>query len=265
MRCKDAKILINEYLDGTLNEAKREVLFAHIICCAHCKEEFEQLNALKSILKNMPDEVPPKGLFPGAIEKAKSVASDHKAKYFPRRAIAGIAAAVVITIGAVWYFSNNMQFSQSPADMAAPKAETAMESPTPATLMQAAPQVETAAPYESIAASSIPPAASAARNGDYEEASLKSKGEGLDMATATLPAIEITIGADKANSFYDDLMTLIEKNNIPYIETEEDDSDTVFFTLEEMHISAMEALLKKYDIEQTLQVPVVMNFMFKKL
>lgn len=264
MRCKDVRILINKYLDGTLNEANSEALFAHIHSCAHCKKELKQLTELKSVLKNLPDEEPPKGLLSGALEKAKSISPEHKVRYFPRRTIAGIAAAIVITIGAVWYFNANVLRSPGAADMAAPKAQmmTAMEAPaqTPATLMQAVPQVESGAPSASMAASS---AASAARNESSEAASLNSASAdsaGMDKARA----IEITIEAAKAKDFYTDLMALIKKNNIAYSETKTDDANTVSFALEQTYTSEIEGLFKKYNIEQALQTPSAMDFVFKR-
>jgi len=251
MRCKNAQILINEYLDGTLGEAKRKALFAHIDSCAHCKEELEQLAILKSALKSLPDEEPPKGLLSGAILKAKFDRADvpeKKVRYFPRSAIAGIAAAMVITVGAFWYFSNSMQYSQSPAaDFAASKAQTmtAMEeaAEAPAPLMQAAPQLKAApAASSAAAASSMAPAAS--------EAPRSAAGINESQDSVQAARIEIIIETDKVKSFKEDFTAFIDKNKI-ITETQDLESmETVLFLLNEPLLPEFESLMKKHKVEQ---------------
>jgi anti-sigma factor RsiW len=66
MNCVKAKdIILTDYLDGSLDQAKLAELEQHIRICAACQELQKQANALRSSVKNMGLVTPPESVWWG--------------------------------------------------------------------------------------------------------------------------------------------------------------------------------------------------------
>jgi hypothetical protein len=62
MRCEQVKSLLNEYCEGSLSEAMRERVEAHLRGCAACQREAQFVQAIWRGLAAMPEVVPPPDL-----------------------------------------------------------------------------------------------------------------------------------------------------------------------------------------------------------
>jgi anti-sigma factor RsiW len=62
MRCEQVRSLLNEYCEGSLNEAMRERVEAHLRVCAACQREVQFVQAIWRGLAAMPEVVPPPDL-----------------------------------------------------------------------------------------------------------------------------------------------------------------------------------------------------------
>ncbi|QQS35830.1 MAG: zf-HC2 domain-containing protein [Ignavibacteriales bacterium] len=59
MKCKEVKYYINDYADGLLPDEMREDIHAHILICEKCRNEYEEIQSIKSEAANLPDEIFP--------------------------------------------------------------------------------------------------------------------------------------------------------------------------------------------------------------
>ncbi|MFN4033215.1 MAG: zf-HC2 domain-containing protein [Fimbriimonadales bacterium] len=62
MRCEQVKQLLNEYIEGSVSEALRERLQAHLGRCAECRRELKLTQAIWRGLSAMPEVQPPADL-----------------------------------------------------------------------------------------------------------------------------------------------------------------------------------------------------------
>ena len=270
MRCKQAKILINEYLDGTLGPEKTAELLLHIKSCKDCSNELNDLKALKTALELLPQEDPPQGLLSGAIKKAKFESPNPVKKPVPYKRYAAIAAAAVITIGVVWYLNTGMQNYAGAAEPSAEMKMFAAEAPaasssaaasaSAAPAESAAPQASAAAGMEAPAAlsgsSSITAAESAPVEGAAEQATLKGANDEsiADGQKIQLPEVEIQIETKKTESFYTDFIAFTKEYHLMIELYQENNMETASFVLEEALKPAFNELLKKHGLDEVDEV-----------
>lgn len=62
MRCEQVRSLMNEYIEGSLSEALRERVGAHLSGCAECRRELRFTQAIWRGLSEMPEAQPPADL-----------------------------------------------------------------------------------------------------------------------------------------------------------------------------------------------------------
>jgi hypothetical protein len=62
MRCEQVKNLLNEYIEGSVSEALRERIQAHLDICAECRREWRFLQSIWQGLSAMPEVAPPADL-----------------------------------------------------------------------------------------------------------------------------------------------------------------------------------------------------------
>ena len=62
MRCEQVRNLLNDYCEGSLSEAMRERVEAHLRACADCQRERQFTQAIWRGLSTMPEVVPPSDL-----------------------------------------------------------------------------------------------------------------------------------------------------------------------------------------------------------
>jgi hypothetical protein len=110
---------------GTLSGRDRAVVLAHLEGCARCTEELEQLSlAADSLLPLAPEVNPPAG-FEVAVFERMGIAVPARGRSWtitPRRAVLGIAAALVVVGGA---FGVGVWVDGSPAPVAVATAPVA--------------------------------------------------------------------------------------------------------------------------------------------
>lgn len=54
MKCKKARMLCQELLDGELKEEKRQPLFAHLSVCSACRDFYKKEERLKRLVASLP-------------------------------------------------------------------------------------------------------------------------------------------------------------------------------------------------------------------
>jgi len=90
-------------LDGRLSEADRAIVEAHVVTCAACREDLEQLRATVSMLRALPEARAPRS-FRVSVVRGATHAPGRRALLvpFPRpallRALAGIAAVLMVVV-----------------------------------------------------------------------------------------------------------------------------------------------------------------------
>ncbi|GIV05975.1 MAG: hypothetical protein KatS3mg016_1550 [Fimbriimonadales bacterium] len=62
MRCEQVKEFLNAYIEGSVSEALRERIQAHLNACAECRREYRFLQSIWQGLSLMPEVVPPANL-----------------------------------------------------------------------------------------------------------------------------------------------------------------------------------------------------------
>ena len=76
--CADLAELRSAFVDGALDDTDRERLLSHLVDCANCRRDVEDLRAVRDVLnqtKNEPDPTPSDlSLPPGFHRRAQSVA-----------------------------------------------------------------------------------------------------------------------------------------------------------------------------------------------
>lgn len=123
MKCTEFEKLINEYIDEELSELKSEDVKKHLNECNNCKEIYEELVELKSMLSNLEELELPEGFEDELHLKLESVADEMKTKskvvFFQDRfkkykVLASIAAVVLISVLAIK--ASDLSFDKSSRD-----------------------------------------------------------------------------------------------------------------------------------------------------
>jgi len=100
MKCDEMKLVLDELLDGGLDEASRTEAQAHLEECGVCAEAYRSLIGLRDGVEDLPRSIePPRDLWP-EIE-AKIAAAKVARGRFGRRALMAAAAAVVLVTSVV--------------------------------------------------------------------------------------------------------------------------------------------------------------------
>jgi anti-sigma factor RsiW len=108
---------LSEYLDGSLTQAEREALDAHLVTCLECRSVMEELRRVVDRARGLDDRPPTKDLWSGiatrigssggaavvSIDRARTPARTGRRLSFslPQAIAAGIAL-VALSSGAVW-------------------------------------------------------------------------------------------------------------------------------------------------------------------
>jgi len=93
MRCEDVKALLNDLIDGELDEEKREMVEAHIRDCADCAREKRRLERVVRLVRGLPRENVPVDLLPSLRASRVGVGL--------RRLVAGLATAAAALLVAI--------------------------------------------------------------------------------------------------------------------------------------------------------------------
>lgn len=106
MKCVDVEYLLDELVDGSLPEKRREEVLAHLDSCESCRGAERSLRALVAEAASLEREIePPRDLWAGIAERAAAEARVSPASAtFPRKSPARrllpyLAAAAALAIG----------------------------------------------------------------------------------------------------------------------------------------------------------------------
>lgn len=123
MNCNEIKDLMSSYVDGELSENEKKLVEEHINSCDDCKKEIESYKQLIKIIKDLPEEEPPKGYCKRLHDKllnevpitkinkiTKIIDNKKWVKY------AGVAACLILVISVInspfLRFGSNAKMSQ---------------------------------------------------------------------------------------------------------------------------------------------------------
>ncbi|MBC7328841.1 zf-HC2 domain-containing protein [bacterium] len=109
MKCKKAKFLCSELLDGRLSGRKREALLLHLSTCPHCMSFYKQVKKIKELTSSLPTpELSPN--FNEAvmyrIERSKAGLRPRTIFLFKRRFALFLLPLVLIALALISVFHN---------------------------------------------------------------------------------------------------------------------------------------------------------------
>jgi hypothetical protein len=266
MNCEMAKMLINEYIDGRLDEERQSALISHIHTCPGCAEELKKSERLKKLLKDLPEAETPPVLLTSAVKKARQELRQEKQPAFARRAVA-IAAALVVVLGVGVYLyktnpppeTGNVQLAtekNTEADEAAPKmmmeapAAGAPEMYAAAAPADSAPPSASAEPSAAAAAPSE--AAPASDSGSFAGKSPDTAQTKTTMGVEELAIINYTVPEASQEALTADVQALMQKYGLKSLDAKrEADMENGFgFIVVESAAGDLNTLLVKYGIEK---------------
>lgn len=104
MNCEEFRRRLSEYLDGELDDAQESKMLQHAEACPPCQEQLTQTVLLLDELEKLGDSVPVPLPAQSAWRKAVRALSVRRSSGFSRfsRAVAGMAAALLVLFGATW-------------------------------------------------------------------------------------------------------------------------------------------------------------------
>jgi len=105
MTCDEAKDRLDDYIDGTLDEAEFQEVELHLAACAACGEEEKRLRFVVAQAAALPAEMrPPRDLWPGIADRIAAARARPVSRVVPRgwgsATWLAAAAAVVLALGA---------------------------------------------------------------------------------------------------------------------------------------------------------------------
>lgn len=262
MDCQTAIEYINLYADNMLNSEETEQLLSHISSCSKCKEELDDIIAVKRAVAGLGEIKPPAGLAISAIMKAKK----RKAPIFAY-ASAGVAAAIaLVAIFSSGIFNNN-NINYAPQEKAA-KPAAYSDTLAEGVNTQASSEPEEAsmsdlalAPAPSMEPITVPgpePTQAPVMESMDEYGSFTAGA----VRTASVPFINVP--ADVSEDFRQSLVKFLNDNEIEYKMYEDDVMDTISFTITEDKLDVLKSLIDgSFKYEGLLNAGTV-EFIFSK-
>lgn len=105
MTCEEFRARLSELIDNELSDEQEAQMYAHAEGCAACEEQLQQMLRLVSELSRLPSEVPvpleAQAAWRRAVRAERTRVSRMGISRFSR-AVAGVAAALLILCGATW-------------------------------------------------------------------------------------------------------------------------------------------------------------------
>jgi len=121
MECRDITLLLDDYLDGRLDTARRGSMQAHLQGCPACRRRQEQAAALLAALRTLPAPAPRPGFLEQALERAASRPA-HGSRTTTMVSLA-LAASLVLAVALGMFFTTRPAPVQS-VTLALEKPET---------------------------------------------------------------------------------------------------------------------------------------------
>lgn len=110
MDCKQLQNQLDDYLDGTLAEAERQAIHAHLSACSTCQSVIAEEKDLRDMLRNLP--VPPPSA--GFADRALRIAVERNSQHHHRAGfIKGFGAAMAAGL-ALWVIVGILPVSKAP-------------------------------------------------------------------------------------------------------------------------------------------------------
>lgn len=95
--CEKILDLINQYIDGELNEDDAEFVRAHIDNCPDCKKAYDELSKIEKMFENAAEEAPAE-LCEAVMTKIKSEKTARKIRFTKMFGGIAVAAAISLTV-----------------------------------------------------------------------------------------------------------------------------------------------------------------------
>lgn len=99
MNCDDTQKRLDDFLDGTLNDATRSGMQAHLDRCDDCRSKLAQARALQSALKAWPVPPPSRGFEDRVLRRAISTGRGHVGRRRSGVVAMAMAASLIVGIG----------------------------------------------------------------------------------------------------------------------------------------------------------------------
>jgi len=87
---------LDDYMDGTLDDAEMAMFQSHVESCASCQQMVKSERRLRGLLKDYPVPIPDAAYFDQALAKATRVGSSHQRKRWIMTGFGGAIAAGLI-------------------------------------------------------------------------------------------------------------------------------------------------------------------------
>jgi len=87
---------LDDYMDGTLDDAEMAMFQSHVESCASCQQMVKSEQRLRGLLKDYPVPIPDAAYFDQALAKATRVGSSHQRKRWIMTGFGGAIAAGLI-------------------------------------------------------------------------------------------------------------------------------------------------------------------------
>lgn len=122
MDCKEAKELLNALADGELSEKEKEEILSHIAVCEDCKNEYDEIKAIKKEFENLSVSIDGR-LADSVMEKITAETHPKKKSSFIFRHI-GTVAALLVVAGMFYLTKDNTAESLEADDVSATITQT---------------------------------------------------------------------------------------------------------------------------------------------
>ncbi len=117
MKCKHIQQQLLDYSEELLKRKDRDLLEDHLQACAACRQELHEINTTIHLLQSVPLQERPEAFWSEftatvmrKIYRMDTVPATKYSFFFPSMKMAVVAAALLITIGSLfWYYSKTFQ------------------------------------------------------------------------------------------------------------------------------------------------------------
>jgi anti-sigma factor RsiW len=96
MICERCNSRLSAYIDGKLSAAETRELNEHLTACRRCREDLRELNAVRAILRRLPEHEARQGFWDDALRAVRLRGRRRRVQWSPRLAVGAAGAAVAL-------------------------------------------------------------------------------------------------------------------------------------------------------------------------
>jgi anti-sigma factor RsiW len=102
MLCERCNSRLSAYVDGTLTSAELRQVNAHLASCRRCREDVQEIQAIRRVLRSMPEHEAPAAFWDDTLRMIRSRARRKPAPFAYARiagtAVAALALAIILFV-----------------------------------------------------------------------------------------------------------------------------------------------------------------------